>query len=130
MAVNCPVTHYTLICVPDKDSSGKVRGIVGLGFDITREKELEKLRQSMMADVSHELRTPLAVLQAKVEAIQDGVRPCDEEQLGGLRKVVVNFSQIIDDLFALSLSDSRSLTYNKEELDISSLVRKSVQFVL
>lgn len=81
-------------------------------------KANEKLRTTMMADISHELRTPLAVLQAEIEAIQDGIRPCDSNRLESLHKGVRGLSHLIDDLFHLSLADSGNLTYQKKETDI------------
>ena len=41
----------------------------------------EDWRRSMSADLAHELRTPLATIQARVEALQDGVLPASAENL-------------------------------------------------
>jgi two-component system, OmpR family, sensor histidine kinase BaeS len=83
-------------------------------------KSNEELRRTMMADISHELRTPLAVLQAEIEAIQDGIRPCDNSRLESLHKGVRGLSRLIDDLFDLSLADSGNLTYQKKQTDIAN----------
>ncbi len=87
-------------------------------------KANEKLRRTMMADISHELRTPLAVLQAEIEAIQDGIRPCDKRRLESLHKGVRGLSHTIDDLFDLSLADSGNLTYQKKKTDIVGLLKR------
>lgn len=88
----------------------------------------EKLRHTMMADVSHELRTPLAVLQAEIEAIQDGIRPCDARRLESLHRSVSNLSGLVDDLFDLSLADAGHLNYRKQEVDVVNLLKRSVYF--
>jgi len=85
-------------------------------------KANEELRRTMMADISHELRTPLAILQAEIEAIQDGIRPCDSSRLESLHKGVRGLSLLINNLFDLSLADSGNLTYQKREIDIVSLL--------
>lgn len=90
-------------------------------------EETEKLRQSVMADVSHELRTPLAVLQVEIEAIQDGIRPCNGEQMESLHRSVGNLSRLVDDLFILSLADSGELTCHRQPIDIASLLSKTAE---
>ena len=44
----------------------------------------EEQSRQMVADIAHELRTPLSVMQANLEAMQDGVLPTDAEQLASL----------------------------------------------
>ncbi len=87
----------------------------------------EELRRTMMADISHELRTPLAVLQVEIEAIQDGIRPCDNERLESLHMSVRSLSRLIDDLFDLALADSGNLFYRKREIDMSALLQRTYE---
>lgn len=82
----------------------------------------EDLRRTFMADMSHELRTPLSVLRAELEAMQDGVRPLTSESLVGLQSSVATLSKLIDDLYALSLSDAGALAYRMQVLDLAALV--------
>jgi len=89
--------------------------------------ENRQLRRTMMADVSHELRTPLAVLQANIEAIQDGIRPCDKMELEALHKGVLNLSRLINDLFALSLADAGNLAYSKRKIDGAALLQRTIE---
>lgn len=88
-------------------------------------EETENVRRSMMADVSHELRTPVAVLQAEVEAIQDGIRPLTMEQMDSLHKTISDLSKLIDNLFTLSLADSGGLTCQKLPCDAVSMLART-----
>lgn len=88
-------------------------------------EETENVRRSMMADVSHELRTPVAVLQAEVEAIQDGIRPLTMEQMDSLHKTIADLSKLIDNLFTLSLADSGGLTCQKHPCDVISMLDRT-----
>lgn len=88
-------------------------------------EETESTRRSMMADVSHELRTPIAVLQAEVEAIQDGIRPCTIEQMNSLHKTIADLSMLVDNLFTLSLADSGGLTCQKTPCDAVSIMDRT-----
>lgn len=81
-------------------------------------------RQRWIADISHELRTPLAVLRAELEALLDGVRPCDEHTLQSLHQEVERLAGLVQDLHELSLSDSGALSYRKEPLDLVALTNE------
>lgn len=70
----------------------------------------EETRQRWLTDTSHELRTPLAVLQAEIEAMQDGVRAADDKNLALLHSEVRALSDLVDRLAQLARSDSSHLT--------------------
>ncbi|MEQ9462651.1 MAG: ATP-binding protein [Haliea sp.] len=74
-------------------------------------QESRESRQRWFANVSHELRTPVAVLAGELEAMQDGVRPVDAEQLESLMQEVQRLRFLIDDLYELSVSDIGGLRY-------------------
>lgn len=86
----------------------------------------EDSRRQWIADISHELRTPIAVLRGEVEALQDGVRDANEESLKSLHSEILHISQIIDDLYQLSMSDIGALNYRKEELNIAQLLEDTI----
>jgi two-component system, OmpR family, sensor histidine kinase BaeS len=82
----------------------------------------ERSRRNFIADVSHELRTPLAVLRGELEAIEDGVRKPDRATLASLQAEVALLSQLIDDLFELSLADIGQLSFEKVRRDVAPVV--------
>jgi len=69
------------------------------------------------ADIAHELRTPLALLQAEIEAAQDGVRPLDARTLAALHADTLRLGRLVEDLHELSLTDLGALSYRKTDLD-------------
>ncbi|WP_027329073.1 ATP-binding protein [Marinimicrobium agarilyticum] len=87
----------------------------------------EHSRAHWIADISHEMRTPVSVLQAQIEALQDGVRPLDRECLALLHRKVSGLSALVDDLFELTLSDIGALSYQKRELSLTQLVSNCVE---
>ncbi len=90
-----------------------------------------EVQKKMMADISHELRTPVAVLQAQVEAIQDGVHLADEKNLALLHQQISSLAHLINDLHQLSVADLGSLQYQMTAVEIKPIletVRASVQF--
>ena len=82
----------------------------------------ERARRNFIADISHELRTPLAVPRGELEAIEDGVRKPDRATLASLQAEVALLSQLIDDLFELSLADIGELSFEKVRLDVAPVV--------
>jgi two-component system sensor histidine kinase BaeS len=100
--------------------------IARLGDDVNRLSsalsEHESVRRRWMSDIAHELRTPLAIIAGELEAMVDGVRPMDTEQLGSLQEEVKHLATIIDDLHSLALTDSGALAYKMQKLDLNELV--------
>jgi two-component system sensor histidine kinase BaeS len=85
-------------------------------------------RQQWIADISHELRTPLSILQAELEAIQDKVRPLNQDTISSLHHEVVHLNSLVNDLHELSLSDLGALVYKKEKINIVELLEQSIEF--
>lgn len=82
----------------------------------------EKARKQWVADISHEMRTPLAVVKAQIEAMQDGIRIPNQDNLGILKDKIDALNVLITDLHELSLSDLGALSYNKEKLPFHELI--------
>jgi len=100
--------------------------IAKLGDDVNRLSsaltEHETVRKRWMSEMAHELRTPLAIISGELEAISDGVRPMNREQLASVRDEVSHLSALIDDLHSLALTDSGALAYKMQALDFNELV--------
>ncbi|RYY03169.1 MAG: HAMP domain-containing protein [Gammaproteobacteria bacterium] len=86
----------------------------------------EQTRRQWVADISHELRTPLAVLQAELEAMEDGVRRVDRESVSRLIKHSQRLKHLVNDLYELSLTDLGGMTYRKNTMDLVVLLQESV----
>ncbi|WP_299997082.1 two-component system sensor histidine kinase BaeS [uncultured Cedecea sp.] len=82
----------------------------------------QQMRRAYMADISHELRTPLAILHGELEAMQDGVRQFTPDSLASLQMEVATLTKLVNDLHQLSLSDEGALAYQKQTLDIITLL--------
>ena len=57
---------------PIKDASGAEFGRVNVFRDITREKEIDRMKTDFVRTVSHELRTPLSAIVGMTEMLLDG----------------------------------------------------------
>lgn len=87
----------------------------------------ESERRQMVADVAHELRTPLSVMQANLEAMQDGVLPLDAEQIASLHEETALLTRLVADLRLLSLVEAGQLTLERTEIDPGELVKRAAE---
>lgn len=90
-------------------------------------KNDRELRQNIMADIAHELRTPLSVLQANIEAMQDGVLEKNSENLESLHQETLTLARLIEDLRTLSLAESGQLKLSLKTTDINELSSKVIE---
>ena len=84
-------------------------------------------RQHLMADVAHELRNPLTAIQGTVEGMQDGILPCDSDQLSALVAETTLLNRLIEDLRLLSLAETNQLKLLRQPTDMNSLICQIVE---
>ncbi len=86
----------------------------------------EQRQQHWVSDISHELRTPLAILQAQVEAAEDGIRPLDRAWLSAIRLELEQLTQLVSDLGdSMAAGDGQSLQLSP--LDLGELVEQQIR---
>jgi two-component system sensor histidine kinase BaeS len=93
---------------------------------LTLEKH-EKERRQWVVDISHELRTPVAVLQGEIEALLDGIHNITPETICSLLAETIRLQRLVEDLYQISLSDLGTLSYRKENLDLVTVLRNSIE---
>ncbi len=102
--------------------SGDEPGFMVILSDITKMKQLEKIRQDFVANVSHELKTPITSIVGFLETIQQKDFPKDKRKpfLKKALKHSNRLNAIIDDLLWLSkiesMEDNDSFNLNKQPL--------------
>ncbi len=82
----------------------------------------ERSRRQLLADTAHELRHPLAVLKGRLELMQDGKVPIDQEALLPLQDEVIRLTRLVGDLRDLSLAEVGGLSIKPVELRIAELL--------
>jgi len=109
----------------------KIKGAIAVFHDISRLKELEKIRQDFVANVSHELRTPLTTIKGYTETLLDGAlkEEVAPQFLQVIQKHADRLTKIVEDLLALSKIESKEFYLKWEPISLSGLIDDVSDFV-
>jgi signal transduction histidine kinase len=95
-----------------------------------KQRELEHLRNDLIAWVGHDLQTPLASMRAILEALSDGVVEDPESvkrYLLTAQRDVMSLSALIDDLFQMSQLDAGGFPLNRAKVSLSDLISDTLE---
>ncbi|WP_010112621.1 sensor histidine kinase efflux regulator BaeS [Acinetobacter sp. P8-3-8] len=87
----------------------------------------ETSRRQWVADTSHELKTPLAVLQAQIEAMQDGIRKPTPEHFDAMLRQVTSLKKLTQDLADLAQAEAQQLKCYFAEIDPWTVVLQEIE---
>jgi len=87
--------------------------------------ELAHSQQELVANVSHDLRTPLASLKAHIESLESHPELLSK-YLPILQDETTRLARMVDDLFALARLDARELDVNLADVELPSLIKKTL----
>ena len=128
---------------PIRDPSGQVLGCVLVFRDVTRRRQAERQKQSLMtaleeadrrknqflATLAHELRNPLAPIRNAIQVLvaQDPRDPelkwCQEV----IDRQVHHMSRLLDDLFDVSRITHDKLELRKSRIDLATVIQGAVE---
>lgn len=112
------------------DPDGQNRGAVMVFHDLTRLRDLEKVRQEFVANVSHELRTPLSMIKGCAETLLDGAKDdpaVATKFLQTIERHSNRLSLLIEDLLTISQLESGGITLNARPVALRSAVAKAFE---
>ena len=91
---------------PLLDRDRQVTGYVVMHRDITRLKELDRLKSLFVQRIGHELLTPLAVIKFHVEMLERGKRDKLDDYIRVLREQVARQQHLLDSFLEISAMDA------------------------
>jgi two-component system, NtrC family, sensor histidine kinase KinB len=110
--------HYQVSIVPMRTPSGVIPGVVLLLRDITRLRELDRLKSEFIMTASHELRTPLTSINMAVNLLREsvGTKLTDQELalLEACHEDVQRLRALVNDLLDLSKIEAGKLALTFE----------------
>lgn len=92
----------------------------------SRLEAVESTRHQLFGDLAHEIRTPIAVLEAYIEALEDGVRTLTPQTTAMLRDQTRRLVRFSDDAAALVRAEEGSFSMAYTFIDVERLARRCV----
>ncbi len=116
---------------PVLDDTGEVSFFVGIERDITKEKEIEKMKDDFVSLVSHQMRTPLSAIKWYLESLIDESAGClNKEQKDCAIDMYDSNQRMIDLVNALlnvSRVESGRIVVNPEPTDLKKLLEEVIK---
>jgi NtrC-family two-component system sensor histidine kinase KinB len=117
--------HYLFSVTAIRGPEHHLSGVVLLLRDVTRLKEVERLKDEFVMAASHELRTPLTSLGMSVDLLlehaADGLAEKDRELLQAAHEEVYRMKALVNDLLDLSRIEAGRIEMEFENVSISTL---------
>jgi signal transduction histidine kinase len=88
-----------------------------------RLQAVESTRRQLFGDLAHEIRTPVSVLEAYLEAVEDGVKPLDQPTIAMLREQTGRLVRFSTDAAALAQAEESPAAITPGWVDAGELVR-------
>ena len=122
-------SHYNVrfSIAPVHNRQGKTVGYVGSQTDITRLKELDRLKDIFISDVSHELRTPITTIGLFTELLQSAPPEQQKHYLEVVKDQSELLTKLVEDILDLSrLTALKSRPVEFSEVDLNLLAEQVV----
>lgn len=87
-----------------------------------RLQSVESTRRRMFGDLAHEIRTPVAVLEAYLEAVEDGVKTLDPQTIAMLREQTGRLVRFAADAAALAQAEEAHSAIAPGWVDAAELI--------
>ena len=122
------VRHYLFSVTAIRGRDRNLSGIVLLLRDVTRLKEVERLKSEFVMAASHELRTPLTSLGMSVDLLLEHVAPDlgekEREILQAAHEEVHRMMDLVNDLLDLSKLEAGKIDLEFESISAAGLFEK------
>ncbi|RJG54563.1 response regulator [Sphingobium terrigena] len=130
-----------LICGPEVDAQGKLIGLIGVGTDISRRKELEQENETalvraeqaanakavFLANMSHEIRTPMnGVIGFTELLLQDEPRHPQRAKLELILESSQSMMELLNDILDFSRIEAGQMALEPEPVNLQKKLQASV----
>lgn len=117
-----------------RDNDGKNLGAIVLLHDVTREREVARMKNEFISTTAHELNTPLTSVMGYAELLRDNWhsdlfnRNQQHEFIGTIYEQCQRLSGIVDELLQLGQSEfGQSIVLDKTSVDLGAVIDEIVK---
>jgi two-component system phosphate regulon sensor histidine kinase PhoR len=118
---------------PVRDEQGTLLGGVTVLRDITKLKEIEKIKSQFVSMVAHELRAPLAAIEGWLDVVLSGAAGGDERQkeawLGRAKERAHSLLALVNDLLVINKIAAGKVALKMESVKMADIIRRTVDFL-
>jgi NtrC-family two-component system sensor histidine kinase KinB len=122
--------HYMFAVTAVVSKDGAMLGVVVVLRDVTRLKELDRLKSEFLMTASHELRTPLQSLGMSIDLLQEGAsdRLTDKQRqlLAAAHEEVQRLGSLVTDLLDLSKIEAGKVQMDLAPAPVRVLVDRAL----
>ena len=117
---------------PVRDETGEVLGAVNIFRDITKLKEIDRIKSQFVSMVAHELKAPLAAIEGWLELVITGEVGSDAEQC---QKYLIRAKErahtllaLVNDLLEINRMEAGKIAMKMEPVALSDIVQNIANF--
>jgi two-component system, NtrC family, sensor histidine kinase KinB len=114
-----------------RDDNGKIEGLVTILQDVTRFKDLDRLKSEFMATISHEFRTPLTSVNMAIDILSREVlgriNPEQRELLTDAKNDCLRLKGLVKDLLDLSKLESGKYPMNYQKVKVKEVLEYALK---
>lgn len=110
----------------------RMSGVVVVLYDLTKIRQLERMRTEFVANVSHELKTPVTSIKGFAETLLDGALynyRSAEEFVNIINEEANRLSRLVNDFLELSRIEFREVKPQRTPLDLTSEIKKIIDII-
>jgi PAS domain S-box-containing protein len=115
---------------PVRQEKGDVLGRIIAFRDVTKEKEVERMKDEFVSIVSHELRTPMTSLGGSLSLVLDGtvgeINEDQKELLEIAKNNTTRLIRLINDILDISKIESGKIKMKSDSVSVPEIVRDSL----
>lgn len=123
-----------LTCLPLRSWDNKVKGLIYILEDITKEKELSDMKLDFVAIAAHHLRTPLTIVRSYLAVLYDMIyNKLNQEEQRYLDRIKIGAEQLvslIEDFLTVSRIEQDEMVIRPAPTDLEKLVAQTVDQIV
>jgi PAS domain S-box-containing protein len=115
---------------PLRDNDGRVVGCVVVFRDVTREKEIDRIKDEFLSVASHELRTPMTAIKGYLSMLLEGdyghVDPGWVDPIQTVMRSTDRLITLVNDLLSVSRLQAGRTKYAMGDFDVSEVIEQEI----
>ena len=123
-AQRIPVTHSTTLITDNERNYG----VIIVLRNITRERQLDKLKDEFVSIASHELRTPMTAIKGLISMIFEGdygaINEEMKEPLSDISASTQRLIELVNDMLDVSRIEGGRIKYQLNNINIADLIKE------